>query len=86
MTKRRIGNIGIVFGIIATLMLFVGPIIIEVFFDKYKNDKTIATIYFITFLIFTYIANSLGDKSNRIGTTQEEREDKLKEILGTRDK
>lgn len=86
MTKRRMGNIGIVFGIIATLMLFVGPIIIEVFFDKYKNDKTIATIYFITFLIFTYIANSLGDKSNRIGTTQEEREDKLKEILGTRDK
>lgn len=78
------GNIGIVFGIIATLMLFVGPIIIEVFFDKYKNDKTIATIYFITFLIFTYIANSLGDKSNRIGATQEEREDKLKEILGTR--
>lgn len=77
MTKRRIGNIGIVFGIIATLMLFVGPIIIEVFFDKYKNDKTIATIYFITFLIFTYIANSLGDKSNRIGTTQEEREDKF---------
>lgn len=77
MTKRRMGNIGIVFGIIATLMLFVGPIIIEVFFDKYKNDKTIATIYFITFLIFTYIANSLGDKSNRIGTTQEEREDKF---------
>lgn len=75
------GNIGMVFGLLATLMMFVGPFVIEVFFEEYKNDRTIATVYFITFLSFVYIANVLGEKSNKVGTLQEERDDKLKELL-----
>lgn len=81
LTKRKLGNIGIVFGAIAILMLFVGPFIIEGLFTDYRNDNTIATIYFVTFLIFIFIGNVLGERSNKIGTLQEEREDKLKEIL-----
>ena len=81
MTKRKLGNIGICFGITSMLMLFVGPFIIEGFFKEYSNDKVFGTIYFITFLVFTYIGNVLGEKSNTIGTIEDEREDKLKELL-----
>ena len=81
MTKRKIGIIGLIFGGIATLMMFVGPFIIEEFFEEYKNDKTIAAIYFIIFLVFVYVGNVLGEKSNKVGTIQEERDDKLKELL-----
>ncbi len=81
LTKRRLGIIGFIFGSIAILMLFFGPFIIEGIFPEYKNDKTIATIYFVAFLVFIYIGNVLGEKSNKIGTIQEEREDKLKELL-----
>lgn len=80
MTKRKLENTGLIFGLIATLMLFVGPFIIEFLFEEYKNDNVVGTVYFVMFLLFTYIGNVCGEKSKKY-TIQDDRDDKLNEIL-----
>lgn len=80
MTRRKLRLTSGILGITAMLMLFVGPFIIEGFFEEYKNDKVIGTIYFICFLTFTYIANVCGEKESKY-TVEDDRNDKLNEIL-----
>jgi membrane protein CcdC involved in cytochrome C biogenesis len=76
MLKRKIlSRIGIVAGIVSFLMMFVIP-----FFIK-SNDKTFAGIYFGLFLSCTCIANVTMEKSNKPVTLEEEREEKISQII-----
>ena len=76
MLRRKILNrIGVVFGILAFLMMFVIP-----FFIK-SNDKTFAGIYFGLFLSCTCIANVTMEKSNKPPSLEEEREEKIRQII-----
>jgi hypothetical protein len=74
--KRKIlSRVGIFSGIVAFLMLFVIP-----FFIK-SNDKLCASIYFCVFLSFTYVANVTMEKSNKAPSLDEEREEKIRQVL-----
>lgn len=73
--KKRLGKIGILFGILAFLMMFVIP-----FFIK-SNDKLYAGIYFGIFLTCTCIANITMEKSNKPVSLDEEREEKINQIF-----
>lgn len=73
--RKRLSKIGIVFGIVAFLMLFVIP-----FFIK-SNDKLCAGIYFGIFLTFTCLANVTMEKSNKPISLDEEREEKIRQVL-----
>lgn len=76
MLKRKIlSRISIVFGILAFLMMFVIP-----FFIK-SNDKMYACIYFFIFLACTVVANITMEKSNKPITLEEEREEKIRQII-----
>ena len=76
MLKRKIlSRIGVVFGIVAFLMMFVIP-----FFIK-SNDKMYAGIYFCVFLTCTCLANVTMEKSNKPITLEEEREEKIRQII-----
>lgn len=76
MLKRKIlSRISIVVGILAFLMMFVIP-----FFIK-SNDKMYAGIYFFIFLLFTVVANITIEKSNKPITLEEEREEKIRQII-----
>jgi Ca2+/Na+ antiporter len=76
MLKRKIlGRVGVVVGIIAFLMMFVIP-----FFIK-SNNKTYAGIYFVLFLICTAVANVTMKKSSEPITLEEEREEKIRQII-----
>ena len=76
MLKRKIlSRVGIVVGILAFLMMFVIP-----FFIK-SNDKTYAGIYFFIFLICTAVANITMEKSSKPITLEEEREEKIRQII-----
>lgn len=76
MLKRKIlSRISIVVGILAFLMMFVIP-----FFIK-SNDKMYACIYFGFFLTCTFIANVTMEKSNRPISLDEEREEKIRQII-----
>ena len=76
MLKRKILNrIGVVFGILAFLMMFVIP-----FFIK-SNNKMYASIYFCVFLTCTCLANVTMEKSNKPITLEEEREEKIRQII-----
>jgi len=75
MLKRKIlGRVGVV-GIIAFLMMFVIP-----FFIK-SNNKTYAGIYFVLFLICTAVANVTMKKSSEPINLEEEREEKIRQII-----
>jgi preprotein translocase subunit SecG len=76
MLKRKIlSRVGIVVGILAFLMMFVIP-----FFIK-SNDKTYAGIYFVIFLICTAVANITMKKSSKPISLEEEREEKIRQII-----
>lgn len=76
MLKRKIlGRVGVVVGIIAFLMMFVIP-----FFIK-SNNKTYAGIYFVLFLICTAVANVTMKKSSEPINLEEEREEKIRQII-----
>ena len=76
MLKRKIlCRIGVVFGILAFLMMFVIP-----FFIK-SNDKIYAGIYFFFFLTCTCVANITLEKSNKLPSLEEEREEKIRQII-----
>ena len=76
MLKRKIlSRIGVVFGILAFLMMFVIP-----FFIK-SNDKMYAGIYFCFFLTCTCVANVTLEKSNKPPSLEEEREEKIRQII-----
>lgn len=76
MLKRKIlSRIGIVSGIVAFLMMFVIPFFIM------SNDKMYAGIYFFFFLTCTCIANVTMEKSNKPVTLEEEREEKISQII-----
>jgi hypothetical protein len=76
MLKRKIlSRVGIVVGILAFLMMFVIP-----FFIK-SNDKMYAGIYFVIFLICTAVANITMKESAKPITLEEEREEKIRQII-----
>jgi hypothetical protein len=76
MLKRKIlSRVGIIVGILAFLMMFVIP-----FFIK-SNDKMYAGIYFVIFLICTAVANITMEKSSKPITLEEEREEKIRQII-----
>ena len=76
MLKRKIlSRVGIVVGIVSFLMMFVIP-----FFIK-SNDKMYAVIYFFIFLACTVVANITIEKSNKPITLEEEREEKIRQII-----
>jgi K+ transporter len=76
MLKRKIlSKVGIVAGILAFLMMFVIP-----FFIK-SNDKILAGVYFVLFLTCTGVANITMEKSNKPITLEEEREEKIRQII-----
>jgi len=56
-------------------MMFVIP-----FFIK-SNDKMYAGIYFFIFLACTVVANITMEKSNKPITLEEEREEKIRQII-----
>lgn len=78
--KRRkiLGRIGVVFGIIALLMLFVVPFFIP---QEIGNDKTYAAIFFVSFLIFMFIGNITMEKSSKPLSLEEERDEKISQII-----
>jgi hypothetical protein len=74
--KRKIlSRVGMIFGIIAFLMMFVIP-----FFIK-SNNKTYAGIYFVIFLVCTAVANITMEKSDKPISLDEEREEKIRQII-----
>ena len=76
MSKRKtLSRVGTIFGILAFLMLFVIP-----FFIK-SNDKIFAGFYFVLFLTCTGVANITMEKSNKPITLDEEREEKIRQII-----
>jgi hypothetical protein len=76
MLKRKIlSRVGVVVGIIAFMMMFVIP-----FFIK-SNDKILAGVYFVLFLTCTGVANITMEKSNKPITLEEEREEKIRQII-----
>lgn len=76
MLKRKIlSRISIVAGILAFLMMFIIP-----FFIK-SNNKMYACIYFVFFLTCTFIANVTMEKANRPTSLDEEREEKIRQII-----
>lgn len=70
--RKRLSKMGIIFGTVAFLMLFVIP-----FFIK-SNDKLYAGIYFGVFLTCTCLANVTMEKSISL---DEEREEKIRQVL-----
>jgi len=54
--------LGIIFGTVAFLMLFVIPFFIP---EKYANDNMIVTIYFIVFLILIALGNIFMGSNNQ---------------------
>jgi hypothetical protein len=80
MLKRKIlSRVGIVFGILAFLMMFVIPFIIVKI--PGTDNRTYATIYFVIFLVCTAVANVTMEKSDKPITLEEEREEKIKQII-----
>jgi hypothetical protein len=78
MTKLKVYNIlFLIFGTSSILMLFVIPFFIP---DDISNDKTIATIYFVSFLTFTYLGNLLGQRTTQ-PTDKQKRSDTIDEML-----
>jgi len=76
MLKRKIlSRVGVVVGIIAFLMMFVIP-----FFIK-SNNKTYAGIYFVIFLVCAAVANITMEKSSKPISLDEEREEKIRQII-----
>jgi hypothetical protein len=76
MLKRKIlSRVGILVGVIAFLMMFVIP-----FFIK-SNDKMYAGIYLCFFLTCTCVANVTLEKSNKPSSLEEEREEKIRQII-----
>ena len=76
MLKRKIlSRVGVVVGIISFLMMFVIP-----FFIK-SNDKMYAGIYFFIFLLCTAVANITMKKSSKPISLEEEREEKIRQII-----
>jgi len=73
--RKRLSKMGIIFGTVAFLMLFVIP-----FFIK-SNDKLYAGIYFGVFLTCTCLANVTMEKSNKPISLDEEREEKIRQVL-----
>lgn len=80
MLKRKIlSRIGIISGIVALLMLFVIPFfIINI---PGTDNKLYAGIYFVIFLTCTCIANVTMEKSNKPVSLDEEREEKIRQII-----
>lgn len=77
--RKRLSKIGVVFGILAFLMLFVIPFfIIKV---PGTDNKLYAGIYFGIFLICTCVANITMEKSNKPISLEEEREEKIRQII-----
>jgi len=76
MLKQKIlSRVGIVFGIVSFLMMFVIP-----FFIK-SNDKMYAGIYFFIFLLCTAVANISFEKSSKPISLEEKREEKIRQII-----
>jgi competence protein ComGC len=67
--------VGIVFGIVSFLMMFVIP-----FFIK-SNDKMYAGIYFFIFLLCTAVANISFENSSKPISLEEKREEKIRQII-----
>ena len=77
--RKRLSKIGVVFGVLAFLMLFVIPFfIIKV---PGTDNKLYAGIYFGIFLICTCVANITMEKSNKPISLEEEREEKIRQII-----
>ena len=77
--RKRLSKIGVVFGVTAFLMLFVIPFfIIKV---PGTDNKLYAGIYFGIFLICTCVANITMEKSNKPISLEEEREEKIRQII-----
>ena len=81
MSKRNLIIIGTISVTIAILMLSVIPIIGIYFLPDYFYDKKLSLPYFITFLILVATGNITLEKSQHAKTTQEERDEKLNDIL-----
>jgi hypothetical protein len=80
MLKRKIlSRVGIVAGILAFLMMFVIPFfIIKI---PGTDNKTYAGIYFVIFLVCTAVANVTMEKSSKPISLDEEREEKISQII-----
>ena len=77
--RKRLSKIVVVFGVLAFLMLFVIPFfIIKV---PGTDNKLYAGIYFGIFLICTCVANITMEKSNKPISLEEEREEKIRQII-----
>ena len=79
MLKRKIlSKVGIIFGIVAILMLFVIPFALKM---SGTDNKLFAGIYFGIFLVCTAVANITFEKSGKPVTLDEEREEKIRQII-----
>ncbi len=78
--KRKIlSRVGTIFGILAFLMLFVIPFILIKM--PGTDNKIFAGIYFGIFLVCTAVANITFEKSGKPVTLEEEREEKIRQII-----
>ena len=78
--KRKIlSRVGMIFGILAFLMMFVIPfILIKI---PGTDNKLWAGIYFVIFLVCTAVANITMEKSDKPISLDEEREEKIRQII-----
>lgn len=78
--KRKIlSRVGTIFGILAFLMLFVIPFVLIKM--PGTDNKIFAGIYFGIFLVCTAVANITFEKSGKPVTLEEEREEKIRQII-----
>ncbi len=87
MSKRSLSIIGTISGVTALLMLFVIPFVCIFLLrwmglpDNYFDNKLFVSIYFIIFFALTITGNVTMDKANSENTIEENRDEKLNEIL-----
>ena len=80
MLKRKtLSRVGMIFGILAFLMMFVIPFIIVKI--PGTDNKLYAGIYFFLFLVCTAVANVTMEKSSKPLSLEEEREEKITQII-----
>jgi ABC-type iron transport system FetAB permease component len=75
MNRKQLKYIGLVAGVIAILMLFVIPFLLD------DNFSMSPWLYFVVFLCMTALGNITMEKSMKPLNKQEERKYKLKRIL-----
>ena len=74
--RKRLIKIGIFFGILAFFMMFVIPFCINL------NNNLYAGIFFSVFITCSCISNIAIEKSKKTVSLSQEREEKIRQVLG----